>query len=54
MKSQTTKLIHPATPRAAAVAGILFSIFLAISLLLIHLSVPADFTTVFTKKESNG
>lgn len=44
MKSQTTKLIRPATPRAAAVAGILFSIFFAISLVLIRLSVPADLT----------
>jgi hypothetical protein len=46
MKSQTTKFIHPATPRAAAVAGILFSIFFAITIILIRLSVPADSTAV--------
>jgi len=30
------------TPRAAAVAGILFSVLLIISLVLVHISVPAD------------
>ncbi len=46
MKSQTTQFIHPATPRAAAVAGILFSVFFAIAIILIRLSVPTDPTTV--------
>ena len=30
------------TPRAAAVAGILFSVLLIISLVIIRLSIPAD------------
>ncbi|KPL81077.1 hypothetical protein ADN00_00675 [Ornatilinea apprima] len=46
MKSQMTQFIHSATPRAAAIAGILFSIFFAITIILIRLSVPTDPTTV--------
>lgn len=46
MKSRTTQFIHPATPRAAAVAGILFSIFFTITIILIRLSVPTAPTTV--------
>ncbi|WP_201781123.1 hypothetical protein [Ornatilinea apprima] len=41
-----TQFIHSATPRAAAIAGILFSIFFAITIILIRLSVPTDPTTV--------
>jgi len=46
MKSQMTQFIRPATPRAAAVAGILFSIFFTITIILIRLSVPTAPTTV--------
>lgn len=46
MKSQSTKFIHPATPRAAAIAGILFSVLFTVSIVLIRLSMPADPTGV--------
>ncbi|MBM4465795.1 MAG: hypothetical protein FJ014_09630 [Chloroflexi bacterium] len=42
-KSETVKFAHPATtPRAAAIAGILFAILFITSIALIRLSMPSD------------
>ncbi len=39
-KSRPVKLVHASSPRAAAIAGILFAILFAASIVLIRLSVP--------------
>lgn len=42
-KSETTRFMHPTTtPRAAAIAGILFAILFVLSIILIRLSTPSD------------
>lgn len=44
MKSDTTSLLHQAkTPRAAAIAGMLFGILFSFSFVIILLSMPPDF-----------
>jgi hypothetical protein len=44
-KPEATRFIHRAqTPRAAAVAGILFSILFAASIVLMRIAIPADLT----------
>lgn len=44
MESETTRFLHRArTPRAAAVAGILFSILFSCAMVLVLLVLPADF-----------
>lgn len=45
-KSRTVKLAHASSPRAAAIAGILFAALFSASIVLIRLSVPADPTAL--------
>lgn len=48
-KTETTKIMHRArTPRAAAIAGILFGILFSCCIVLVRLSMPTDFADLNT------